>query len=481
MGGRFSSLTTRGRAFVAAGVAAAVCALALGQKDLLRVAIFLVALPIVTVLVVARTRYRIAASRTIQPLRVPIGQPAHVRLRLENVGRMPTGLLLLEDHVPYVLGARPRFVLDRMSARWRRDVGYSVRSDVRGRFTLGPLTLRVTDPFGLVELTRSFKAQDALLVTPEVHSLVSARIGGEWATNGESRPRAAAADGEEDVTVREYRDGDDLRRVHWRSSARRGELMVRREDQPWQSRATVILDTRRIGHRGSGPASSFEWSVSAAASIGAHLLRRGYSLRLATDAGASVATAARESGPSAQAEGHLLDALAVVGPSSVGQLTHGSLSLPPDGVYGLLIAVLGVITPPEAEAMARIRQRAASGLAIVVDAPTWAPAKERSPAAVADQLSEAVRILRGGGWRTVVARAGEPVPRVWTQLVLGESHGPGGSAPTGGAPSRAAHVTAGAAVGGTPRPSVARTSVGGATSTGGSVPAPSDLAGGPTT
>jgi uncharacterized protein (DUF58 family) len=427
MGGRFSSLTTRGRAFLAAGVAAAICALALGQKDLLRVAIFLLALPVVTVLIVARTRYRIAATRSITPMRVPIGQRATVRLRLENVGRMPTGLLLLEDHVPYVLGARPRFVLDRMSARWRRDVGYPVRSDVRGRFSIGPLTVRVTDPFGLVELSRAFKAQDTLLVTPEVHPLVQARLGGEWASSGESRPRAAAADGEEDVTVREYRDGDDLRRVHWRSSARRGELMVRREDQPWQSRATLFLDTRRIGHRGSGPGSSFEWSVSATASVGAHLLRRGYSVRLATDAGAAVTTTARESGPSAEAEGLLLDALAVVGPSSVGQLSHAAMGVPLDGSYGLLVAVLGVITPVEAEAMVRIRHRAATGLAIVVDSPTWAPAKERSPQQIAEQLAESIRMLRQGGWRVVVARAGDTVPDTWTHLVLG-SAGTGASA-----------------------------------------------------
>ncbi len=452
MRGRFSSLTTRGRAFMAAGIAAAVCALALGQKDLLRVAIFLVALPVVTVLVVARTRYRVAASRSIQPVRIPVGQQATVRLRLENIGRMPTGLLLLEDHVPYVLGARPRFVLDRMSARWRRDVGYPVRSDVRGRFLIGPLTLRVTDPFGLVELTRSFKAKDTLLVTPEVHRLTSARMGGEWAANGESRPRAAAADGEEDVTVREYRDGDDLRRVHWRSSARRGELMVRREDQPWQSRATLFLDTRRIAHRGSGPASSFEWAVSATALIGAHLLRRGYSLRLVTDVGASVATAARENGPSAEAEGLLLDALAVVGPSGVGQLGHGVVNLPHDGSHDLFIAVLGVLTPADAEAMVRVRHGAATGLAVVTDAPTWALGKERAPEEVAQQLSDSVQMLRRGGWRVALARAGDPVPNVWANLVLGESPAvrPSGPSPSGPSPTASVPHHVPAAAGTTP-------------------------------
>jgi hypothetical protein len=431
MGGRFSSLTTRGRAFLAAGVAAAVCALGLGQKDLLRVAVFLLALPVVTVLMVARTRYRIAASRSITPVRVQVGQQAVVRLRLENVGRAPTGLLLLEDTVPYTLGFRPRFVLDRMSSRWRREVAYSVRSDVRGRYPIGPLTLRVTDPFGLVELTRSFKARDHLLVTPAVHPLPSARLVGEWASSGESRSHAVAADGEEDVTVREYRDGDDLRRVHWRSSARRGELMVRREDQPWQARATLLLDTRRIAHRGSGPASSFEWAVSAAASVGVHLLRHGYSVRFHTDSGVSVTASARESGLSVEAEGLLLDMLAVVGQSSVGQLSQiPSLSV--DGSPGLLVTVLGVLTPADAEALVRLRQGSRNALAIVTDAPSWAMQKERSPQQVAEQLSDSVRMLRHAGWKVAVATAGATGPAVWGELV-GAAGRPG--PPTSGTPA----------------------------------------------
>jgi uncharacterized protein (DUF58 family) len=271
-----------------------------------------------------------------------------------------------------------------------------------------------------VELTRAFKTRDTLLVTPEVHPLPYIRLGGEWAASGESRPRAATADGEEDVTVREYRDGDDLRRVHWRSSARRGELMVRREEQPWQSRATLFLDTRRIGHRGTGPASSFEWAVSSAASIGSHLLHRGYSVRLATDVGASFAVAAREASPSSDGEGLLLDALAVVGTSSVGQLTQLSLGLPHDGSHGLLVALLGVITPAEAEAMVRIRQRATNAFAIVVDTPSWAIAKERSPELVATQLAESVRMLGQGGWRVITVSAGAAIGSVWSELLLAQ-------------------------------------------------------------
>ena len=64
--------------------------------------------------------------------------------------------------------------------------------------------------------------------------------------------------GEDDVIPRAYRDGDELRRVHWRSTARYGELMVRREEQRWRNRATVLLDSRSISHMGTGAGSSFE-------------------------------------------------------------------------------------------------------------------------------------------------------------------------------------------------------------------------------
>ena len=87
-----------------------------------------------TAFLVGRSRYRLALVRTITPQLVTAGQPAQVQLELTNEGRTPTGVLLLEDHVPYVLGTRPRFVLEGIGHGWHRSVTYQVRSDVRGRF-----------------------------------------------------------------------------------------------------------------------------------------------------------------------------------------------------------------------------------------------------------------------------------------------------------------------------------------------------------
>ncbi|WP_324277397.1 DUF58 domain-containing protein [Blastococcus brunescens] len=65
---------------------------------------------------------------------------------------------------------------------------------------------------------------------------------------GEGSRRTIAVHGEDDVSIREYRQGDDLRKVHWRATARTGELMVRLEERPWRAQATLFLDTRARAH-----------------------------------------------------------------------------------------------------------------------------------------------------------------------------------------------------------------------------------------
>ncbi|MCX3061050.1 DUF58 domain-containing protein, partial [Streptomyces beihaiensis] len=371
-----AGLTTRGRSFLAAGVAAAVCAYVLGQSDLLRVGLLLAVLPLVCAGVLYRTRYQVTGSRRLSPARVPAGTEARVHLRMDNVSRMPTGLLMLEDRVPYVLGPRPRFVLDRMEAGGRREVSYRVRSDLRGRYPLGPLQLRLSDPFGMCELTRSFFAYDTLTVIPRVEPLPPVRLSGEARGYGDGRHRSLALAGEDDVIPRGYRYGDDLRRVHWRSTARHGELMVRREEQPQRARCTVLLDTRGGAYQGAGPGSAFEWAVSATASALVHMLERGFSVRLLTDTGSAVPGEGTDGftgsvSESADAAGLMMDTLAVVDHSDAYTLAaaHDVLN---GGNEGLLVAFLGDLDEEQAEIAARMRRRSGAAVAFVLDSEAWA-------------------------------------------------------------------------------------------------------------
>jgi uncharacterized protein (DUF58 family) len=420
-------LTTRGRSFVAAGLAAAVCAYVLGQSDLLRVGLLLAVLPLVCVAVLYRTRYRVAGSRRLAPSRVPAMSEARVHLRIDNVSRIPSGLLMLQDRVPYVLGPRPRFVLDRVEPGGHREVSYRVRSDLRGRYPLGPLQLRLTDPFGMVELTRSFSAYDTLTVVPRVEPLPPVRLAGESSGYGESRTRALALAGDDDVIPRGYRHGDDLRRVHWRSTAKYGELMVRREEQPNRARCTVLLDTRAGAFFGAGPDSAFEWAVSGAASVATHMLERGFAVRLLTDTGSSVPGpegGGGFGGDSSEMAGVLLDTLAVVEHSD-GEDLSAAYEVLRTSSEGLLVAFLGDIYEEQATVLGRMRQRAGGAVAFVMDSDDWltreAAGRFEVPEAALtapddpDTTEHAVRMLRESGWTVVEVHPGQSLAELWRQ------------------------------------------------------------------
>ncbi len=411
---------------MAAGVTAIVCAFVLGERDLLRAGVLVLVLPLLSTVAVSRTRYRLACARRLAPGRLPVGHEARVDLRLENVSRLPSGLLMVEDQVPYTLGGRARFVLERIEPRGSRELGYRIRSDVRGRYRVGPLTVRLADPFGMVELVRSFSLSDRLTVTPAIVALPAGRLAGAWTGGGDSVARAVSAAGEDDVAPREYRHGDDLRRVHWRSTARYGELMVRREEQHWQSSGTLFFDTRRSAHWGDGPGGSFEQGVSVTASIGVHLGRTGMSLRYVTDAGEVLRAVSSFDGAF---EGLLLDRLAVSDRSKNRTLTHGLAEL--RGTLGsgregdgLVVAVFGALSAEEARAVAAARRGTATCVAVLVGA--GAPEPGTGSAAANDPgldpgsearvaCETAAGLLRAGGWRVVTVRSAAELPAAWAQ------------------------------------------------------------------
>ena len=413
-----TGLTTRGRCLLAAGLALALCAVVLGQRDLLRAAVFLVALPLAALAIVSRSRYRLACDRSLSPPRVEAGHPTTVELQLDNVSRLPSGVLLMEDALPYSLGGRPRFVLDKIEPRGVRQVTYAVRSDVRGRYRIGPLSVRLTDPFGLCELARSFASSDELVVTPVVTSLPSVRLGGDWTGGGEAASRSVAVSGTDDAATREYRYGDDLRKVHWKSSARVGELMVRREEQPFQSRATLLLDGRATAHRGDGPGSSFEWSVSAIASLGVALSRSGYGLSMVRESGDQLSPAGVP-----LTEGVLLDCLADVALSKLRTLEPAVERLRRTNVSGALVAVLGVLDLEEAGRLARLRTGGLTGIAVLVDSDSWSPLAPRVRAASVREHEQAAALLAGAGWRVLPVSHGTTLSSVWP-LAGGRGVGP---------------------------------------------------------
>jgi uncharacterized protein (DUF58 family) len=420
----FRALTLRGKCLLAAGLTAGLVGLALHERDLLRVAALLVALPLIATGFAMRTRFRLTCSRRLDPVRLSVGNRSRVVLRIENISRLPTGLLLIEDTIPYLLGGRPRVVVDRLAPRRPVDVGYHISGEIRGRFQVGPLTVRLMDPFGMCELPRAFTNVDTLVVTPRVVSLPEIPLTGEWGGAGHSINRSVSTHGDDDVATREYRHGDDLRRIHWRTTARRGELTVRREEQPWQSRAAVLLDTRAMAHRGEGPASSLEWAISAAASISLHLARQSFDIRLVTDTGAEVSSAGLGGG----FDGALLDVLAVLGLSAARTLHTGVETTRRQGGEGMVIAIVGSLDVDDAERLARLRDgERSTGIVFALDPTTWAaPVPARREATELRQ--DVIGMLARAGWRVVEVQQGDSIADLWAGVAGGSTAEPGGAA-----------------------------------------------------
>ena len=413
MTGPWRQLTARGKFFLLGGLIVVLGSMAAGQRDVMRLGLLLTCLPVVAGVIVTRARLRMSCERSIEPAQVPLGSPMRGQIILGQEGRLPAGVLLLEDTVPRELGSRPRFLVDKADPRWKRIVEYPLVGRVRGRFSTGPLRVRTTDPLGLVQLDRQFVATSEVMVTPTIVPLPAIRLAGGGGSTGEARPHRIGVVGQDDALVREYRQGDDVRRIHWRSTARRGDLMVRREEQAWDPSATLILDSRAAAHAGRGMANSLEWAVSAAASVAIHFLEDGFSVEI-YEADGSMHISGSMGQRSAASRELVITRLTELRARSTTSLSYATETAAVDRAGQLVFAVLGRMTVDDANALLRIRRNRAHGFALLLDVDTFAD----TPATDADreQHELAGRILTDNQWRVIEVTRGMSVAEAWAAL-----------------------------------------------------------------
>jgi len=432
--------TTRARCLLAGGITAALCGVLFGAVDLVRAGCLVVAVPIVAAVVVNRSQVTIASRRAADPARSTVGEDVGVQLTVTNRALLPTGALMLEDRLPDGLSGRARFSLDGLNRRESRTVAYRIPSLRRGRYVAGPLRVRLTDPFGLIDATRSFTATSTLLVTPVVERLPDVALPNSWDVGDNAGSHAIGSRGADDASTREYRYGDDLRKIHWRSTARIGSLMVRHEERPWQGHVTLMLDLRATAHESSTPpagtplsdaraTNSLEWAISAAATIGHDLILNGRELSLISDASGGQRT--RFPSPAA-----LVDHLAEVGPSTDRDLSPLMPALRAAGRDSTIVAVLGQLDDASVHAMAEAHPRgsAAPAFAIMLQSRTWLAAGGAYPSDTSDTSDTRERtaareaeILRAAGWWVVTASAGETISGIWLRLLSHRAYAVGGS------------------------------------------------------
>jgi uncharacterized protein (DUF58 family) len=419
----FGLLTLRGRLMFWLGILVVVISVFAGQRDVMRVGLFLVAIPVIAVILVSTARLRLSSRRSIVPRRVQLGTPMVGRIRLSLESRLPIGMVMLEDNVPPELGQQPRFSIDRPGMSWEREIEYPLLGRVRGRWRCGPLSVLTTDPFGLVRREQQFTTTTEVLVTPQIFRLTPLTATGGAGSSGESQPHRIGMVGADDVLIREYRHGDDVRRVHWRSTARRGDLMVRREEQAWDPAARVILDSRAAAHAGSGIYSSLEWAVSAVASIGLRFIEDGFRTEVYEADGPMEIGAI--SGVNRQTSSDMLiSRLTDLRPRRTFSLRYALDAMAAEQSGELVVAVLGRLSADDARALLLTKRRRTNGLAMLLDVDTFSRAGHGPEPAVGphrpgldgNDLAATARLLQTEGWRVVIVSRGMSVVDAWASF-----------------------------------------------------------------
>lgn len=285
-------LSRRGVGLMVVGAVLVAISLWFDLRDVLLLAFVAIAMPLVALAYTALRLPRLAVTRSFAPATVTAGSSTRVRLVVQNRSRRTFDGASWRDVVPAALLGPGEAVLPAIGP-WERmlpsgddsvTLEYLLRTPRRGVYPIGPLRIALGDPFGLARMEREVGNAREFVVTPRVTELehvVAANASVDGALRGLQRLTHPNSD---ELIAREYRYGDPLRRVNWPATARRGELMVREEEQRGDPEARLLLDTTLSGRseaawrHDDGPNFEFELAVEVAASLGVHLVDRGFRL-----------------------------------------------------------------------------------------------------------------------------------------------------------------------------------------------------------
>lgn len=265
----------------------------------------------------------------------------------------------------------------------------------RGRHRIGPARIDVIESFGLARRLVTVEGRSELVVFPEVVAVGQGRESRSLGEGARQRRDHSLAGGQDDPITREYRRGDPMRRVHWRATARQGELMVRQEEQHGLPSARVILPAARTNWRDARPAlgsgrpvsDGFEWSVSMASSIAVEYGLAGSQTRVTTLDGDTIALHDPSTTPMFL---ELMSDIAL--DDTVDERSPEPTPREP------VVALVSSLSPSELEQLNHARGAGVAGVAIVVHLDTH----PLTPDDVATDSPRVVaRALRESGWQVV--------------------------------------------------------------------------------
>ncbi|KLR62626.1 hypothetical protein IMCC26207_102119 [Actinobacteria bacterium IMCC26207] len=337
-------LTQRGAAVLATSPVLALAAWLLGLPE---AAVLSACAALLVLLAAVWTKVSTAVvdiQRSVLPTRPRVGEPCRVQLRILNTCSRSTAPLLLTERIEAVDSLRLQIAP--VPSGEQSMTSYNFPTHVRGRQLILPTTVQVEDPFGLLRSTHPAGTETQVLVLPRLWPLspLPAVLGQENLTPSHSAAFISRP-AEEFAGLREYLPGDDLRRIHWPTTARTGRPVMRQFELPLQHRTTVLLDLMS--------SASFERSVSAAASVVALEAEQGGLIRLVTTAAQSVALNGIEFVNAADQFDQLQDRLALVEQSPKAVSIQSLLQLLDAQDGGRLVICAGSMTTTDLGAIQR--------------------------------------------------------------------------------------------------------------------------------
>jgi uncharacterized protein (DUF58 family) len=357
---------------------------------------------------------RLRVTRSVAPDRITVGDSAHARLEVTNLGRLTTPRV---DAVDRLDGVPLPVPVPAVHRKGRQVLDYPIDCRYRGLVRIGPVVLDRRDPLGLVRRSAELAGETTLWVHPRVHQLRPLPVGVVPDFEGrltDAAPRGSMAFS----SLREYAPGDDPRQIHWRTTARLGRLVVREHVDTNEPTLSIVLDTRRSVLT----AAEFEAAVELAASVAVASGRVGHAVALSA-VDEDRAAVAKVGGYS------VADRLAALRQSAL-ESESTLLRLVEQAPPGGCLVVLSGDEPGLVAKLAMQRRRFSRVVVLLFDAgppdttrPSTAPPDTAPPLSPASRLQPRshdaphARITRRPGLAVVYARTAADATQAWNQLV----------------------------------------------------------------
>lgn len=283
-------------------------------------------------------------------------------------------------------------------------LSYNLQPSRRGRWPLGPALVHSSDPLGILEADTSVGGAELIPVWPATVDLSA--TAGALMGHADRVVLGARTPSPDDAALRDYREGDDLRRVHWKSTARRGTMVVRSDERAGRRPAIVVMDLPR-------DSEALEWTISTAASIALSVLDSGHPVRLLGGSIHPEAHRDEHSHSSALARAALLnDTVDLKVPLSQTAAERDLLRAAREAALAAPAGevIVGVFEPLSKDSLDVLVPIGDCGRA-------WAIVRTGGDASRKQAVDDTATSLKRAGWRVTTAGMGSNLEQVWTNLL----------------------------------------------------------------